>query len=90
MSVEMEKKHGDIRTDKFVNQKDQNVVILDADIYRQLKHDASKWIMMEWATDNKIEFIWNEVDRKVRFSEDDLFRLETLYLAWLEEQRGVK
>ncbi len=44
MSVEMEKKHGDIRTDKFINQKDQNVVILDADVYRQLKRDASKLI----------------------------------------------
>ena len=89
MSVEMEKKHGDIRTDKFINQKDQTVVLVDADEYRRLKRDASKWIMMEWAIDNDVKFIdaWNDMEL---LNTSDIERLETLYLAWLEEQRGVK
>ena len=89
MSVEIEKKHGDIRTDKFINQKDQNVVILDADIYRQLKRDASKLMMIEWAIENKVKFVETN-DGEERLSNYDIIRLEQLYREWLEEQRGVK
>ena len=55
MSIEMEKAYGDIRTDKFINQKDQTVNI-SFDEYRKLKHDASKWAMITWAIDNEKEF----------------------------------
>jgi hypothetical protein len=77
MSIEMEKAYGDIRTDKFINQKDQTVNI-SFDEYRKLKHDASKWAMITWAFDNDYIDIFN------------INRLETLYLEWLEEHRGEK
>jgi hypothetical protein len=92
MSVEMEKKHGDIRTDKFINKQDQTVNI-SFDEYRRLKHDASKWIMMEWAIDKKVYFITLQNVLKganVSIDKNDLELLEKKYTAWLEEQRGVK
>jgi hypothetical protein len=88
MSVEMEKKHGDIRTDKFINKQDQTVNI-SFDEYRKLKRDASKWSMITWAIDNEIEFISGDChDYYIDMA--NINRLETLYLEWLEEQRGVK